>query len=161
MKTATMATKCLTMNAVIPVIPRPRHRIRINFPQGAAGAAQCNPWVAWRNTLNANQVYNRIRFGREGGGEVSCSGAQANQICQGLRSAQTVQVTCNGVRWGVRAQCSAQAQWRPQPELHLGNSACSCTGTRALRPCIYNQNWGGFDQRICNGPGQRVYVSCD
>ena len=45
----------------------------------AASAAQCNPWIAWRNTLNGGQVYNRIRFGREGGGEAT-AGAAANQI---------------------------------------------------------------------------------
>jgi hypothetical protein len=133
----------------------------MTFPQGSVGAAQCNPWVAWRATLNAGQVYNTVRFGREGGAESVCNGAQANQICQALRSAQEVSVNCGGISWGVRAQCSAQVQWRPEPELFLGNTACSCTGTRALRPCIYNANWGGYDQRICNGAGQRVYVSCE
>ena len=134
---------------------------RMSFPQGSVGAAQCNPWIAWRNTLNGGQVYNRIRFGREGGGEATCNGAAANQICQALRTAQTVSVQCNGVSWGVRAQCSAQAGFRAQPELHLGNGACSCTGSRALRPCIYNNNWGGFDQRICSGAAQRLYVACE
>ncbi|HIE69836.1 MAG TPA: DUF4215 domain-containing protein, partial [Planctomycetes bacterium] len=134
---------------------------RMTFPQGSSGNTQCNPWRAWRSGLNANQNYTRIRFGREGSSELTCSGAQANQICQALRSVQTLTVRCGGHNWGVRGRCSSQAQFNGEPELFVDGSACSCTGSFAIRPCIHNNNWGGYSQALCNSAAQRLYVSCE
>jgi cysteine-rich repeat protein len=134
---------------------------RMTFPRGAVGAAQCNPWRSWRLALNANQNYTRIRFGREGSSELSCSGVNANRICQALRSAQTISVACGGHNWGVRGTCSSQAQFNGEPELFIDTTACSCAGRYSVRPCIHNSNWGGYNQGLCNGASQRLYVSCE
>jgi cysteine-rich repeat protein len=121
----------------------------------------CNEWQTFRGAIQNNRSYTRIRFGRAGAGEFACNGGNANTICQALRAGSSTSVTCDGRSWGVRTGCSAQGQHADKPELYVDSGACSCNSRYSARPCIFNNNWGGWNTATCGSPAQTYYVICE
>jgi hypothetical protein len=120
------------------------------FQNGATPGVQCTNWNTWRAGLTG--TYNFIWFkGSLDPVGAWCQGAQANQICQTLRTGGTATVACNGKTWSV-GTCTGI-------ELSVG-TFCSCAGFPTARPCITNMNWGGMTVSSCSAPTQTLTVIC-
>ena len=142
-------------------VTRTEYRQRLS---GTVGANECNAWRSWMDGISANRTYSRIRFGAEGRGEFVCNGANANTLCQSLRTRTARNIDCNGRRWNLTAGCTANngAAGTGAFVLHVDeNRSCSCNTGSVLRPCSYNNNWGGFSSGTCGTGAQTNYVSCE
>ena len=112
--------------------------------------AQCNEWKAFEATLTG--TYTSIQVTSSLGASSTCVGPAANQLCNALRTQTPVSVSCGGITWNVDA-CG------PNVELATGLT-CNCGSSFAVRPCINNLNWGGFDGNTCGPPSQTLTVTC-
>jgi hypothetical protein len=86
---------------------------------------------------------------------VTCSDpATATQICQALHQGSFASVFCNGHFWNV-GECGGIV-------MNLDVDICSCDfgAGHAIRPCIFNDNWGGMNTDTCGAPSQTMSVTC-
>ncbi|MBI4703260.1 MAG: hypothetical protein HY744_19255 [Deltaproteobacteria bacterium] len=123
------------------------------FSQGQTPSGQCTAWNTFRAALVGN--YSKITIsGTYDLTGVSCTGPNANALCQALRNNQTLSLTCDGRNWQT-GQCNAI-------ELSAAGSICQCPNAQYIvRPCIGNNNWGGANTATCNGPTQVLTVRCE
>ncbi len=130
------------------------------FTSGVAPTTQCTSWNAWRASLSATRVYTKITVsGTFDPGGVSCSGPQADTLCQALRKGVELaaSVVCAGQAWGT-THCGA-----PATEIALSAHAsdCTCTaGGYGVRPCGGFSDWGGVNSS-CPAPSQTLSVVCE
>jgi hypothetical protein len=88
----------------------------------------------------------------------TCSGTDANTICQALHTGTTVSgLSCGGYTWEVYLSCGSAS-----PELSSDGTTCACeTPGYDVRPCINTDaNWGGINTATCSAPTQTMTVSC-
>jgi hypothetical protein len=117
-------------------------------------SAQCDNWNDFRNNQLVDGDYGSVTMsGTFDSTGVTCSDpAAATQICQALHQGGFASVFCNGHSWNV-GDCGGT-------ELSL-DSSCSCGSVDAVRPCIFNDNWGGVNTSTCGGPSQNITVVCE
>jgi alpha-tubulin suppressor-like RCC1 family protein len=142
-----------------------KKEFRQNF-SGNNSQAQCNSWKSFMDSISANASYSKIKFGGNGsgGGEYSCSGTNANTLCQALRTRTAKSISCDGRTWRLSTGCTANSNGAGNGAfvLHVGSNYCSCESTGyVIRPCILNNNWGAFGRRACGNSAQQLYVSCE
>src|SRR5678815_6126124 len=82
--------------------------IRDSFPVGNASAGLCTAWNNFRASLTG--TYSKITLRGSGySGGVTCGGANANTLCQALRTGSTVtSLACDGNTWNV-GECGGTA----------------------------------------------------
>jgi hypothetical protein len=125
------------------------------FPVGNASAAQCTAWNNFRAALTG--TYSKITLrGSANPGGTTCTGANADTLCQALRTGGTVTgLSCDGNSWNVGA-CGGTA-------VSVNSAVCACpaSGAQIVRPCIANPNWGGMGTATCGSPAQSMDVICE
>jgi len=123
------------------------------FTQGQASGPQCTEWQAFQAKLT--DVYSSVTIrGSIDPVGVTCTGADANSICQALHNDQTGTWNCDGRTW-MTGNCGGGL------ELSAAGSICGCPGNEYIvRPCIGNDNWGGAGTDTCDGPTQTLEVVC-
>lgn len=118
--------------------------------------AQCNSWNNYRTNQLVNGSYGSVTMsGTFDPAGVTCSDpAAATQICQALHQGSFASVFCNGHFWNV-GECGGIV-------LNLDTGICSCDFGlgHAIRPCIFNENWGGMNTQTCGAPSQTMTVVC-
>lgn len=118
---------------------------------------QCNRWNDYRNNQLADGTYSSVSMsGTFDPGGATCSDpAAATQICQALHHGNFASVFCNGHLWNV-GECGGIV-------LNLDVGICSCDfgAGHAIRPCIFNDNWGGANTQTCFAPTQNITVVCE
>lgn len=129
-----------------------------NFTSGAQATAQCTAWDMYRSSLTGFYTKVTISGSNDSIGH-TCTGPNANTICQDLRNGIGFTVICDGFQWQVYVSSSP-----PFVELAVDTVAGGCNSppatTYSLRPCINNQNWGGVKTTNCNPPTQTIAVVC-
>lgn len=116
----------------------------------------CTAWNTFRSSLTG--TYSSITI--SGTNDVigrTCTGVQANSICQAMRNGTTLSgVVCGSNTWYV-STCSGGI------EVGADTGSCSCqavTGYSA-RPCLTtNGDWGGVNTKTCGAPSQSLTVRC-
>jgi hypothetical protein len=122
------------------------------FTQSQVPPAQhCTDWNAFRASLTGTYTSITVRGSNNMVGK-TCSGAQANQLCQALRTGTATTLVCGADTWYV-GTCSAGIEVSAQGQ-------CTCTSQYAVRPCINHQDWGGVQTTSCNAPSQTLEVVC-
>jgi cysteine-rich repeat protein len=129
-----------------------------SFTQNQTNSQQaCNDWNTFRNQIK-NLNFGKVRiYGSQDMVGVECNGGAADQLCDALANAQTLQVMCDGRTWRV-GECGVQpGSW----EISANGSTCQCTNPGHIaRPCIGNANWGGVNTATCGGATQTIEVVC-
>ncbi|HEX7836476.1 MAG TPA: hypothetical protein VF469_03385, partial [Kofleriaceae bacterium] len=119
-------------------------------------SAQCDRWNDFRINQLVNGSYGSVTMsGTFDPLGVTCSDpAAATQICQALHQGSFASVFCNGHFWNV-GECGGIV-------LNLDVGICSCDfgAGHAIRPCIFNENWGGMNTQTCVAPNQSMTVVC-
>jgi len=123
-------------------------------------STQCVSWNNFRNGLSADVSYNIVKFtGSLNSTGMSCTGTQANTICQALREGASQTVTCDGHTWQVvsgSVSCGVN-----DVGIAVDQEACMCASYYALLPCVSNKNWGGIGYPQCPPTqDQTLSVSC-
>jgi len=116
---------------------------------------QCTSWNSFRAGLTG--TYSKVTISGTLAISVSCTGTNANTLCNALRTGTAVAVTCDGRTWRT-GECGT-GSW----ELTTSSSLCFCEPTSgySVRPCVGNANWGGAGSATCNGPTQGLKVICE
>lgn len=117
-------------------------------------SAQCDAWNAFRaNNVISTSFHSVSITGTFNTTGFTCDDpTAATQLCQALHSGATTIVACNGHTWSVD-ECGGT-------ELSV-DGTCSCGAAAAIRPCIFNENWGGVSTATCGPPSQSITVSCE
>ena len=124
-----------------------------SFTSGQASPSQCNTWNTFRAALTGSYTSITIKGSNDMVG-ATCTGAQANTLCQALHNNQSVNVgSCNGRTWAT-GNCG------PGLELTATGTICSCNSGYTARPCIANLNWGGVNGVTCSAANQTITVIC-
>lgn len=125
------------------------------FTGGSAPGAQCSSWNAWRAALSPSRVYTKITLtGTFDPAGVTCTGPNANVLCQALRTGTDTGVTCLGTGWGTQS-CGAVGE----VALRAKGSMCTCSGY-SVRPCGGFVDFGGVNSS-CPPPSQTMTVVCE
>ncbi len=136
-----------------------------SFTQGVVPTAgQCATWDTWRTTgLKASRTYSSIVLegtpATTGTSEsITCSGAEANTLCQALLTGTDATVACAGVNWYVDTTCFTGS---PVTLFTYTGSLCSCppSGYYAA-PCSPNANYGAANTQYCSPPSTTLSVTC-
>jgi Stigma-specific protein, Stig1 len=128
------------------------------FTNGVVATAQCTSWNTFRASLTG--TYTSITMsGTDDPTGRTCTGADANTLCQALRTGTASgTLSCGGYTWGVTTTCDSA------PELNASTgAACGCEPSAGydLRPCQGNDNWGGVNTTTCAAPTQTITVVCE
>lgn len=122
-----------------------------NFTNGAVASEQCNVWEDFLYHLGT--AYRSVQiFGSRGAVNTCTDVAAVRQIAKGLRDGTATTVTCGSDTWRT-GLCGGV------PEISVNQSICFCNSTSpnaALRPCIFNSNWGGINGDTCAAASQRM-----
>ena len=127
-----------------------------SFTQNIVATQQCTAWNSWRAGLTGTYTSVTLSGSNDTVGR-TCTGSDANTLCQALHSGTTVKnLSCGGYTWNVDF-CSGMT-W----ELTADNAACTCTNPGYnVRPCINtNGDWGGITTQTCAAPSQSITVTC-
>ena len=126
------------------------------FQFQSPSSAQCNSWNDFLNNQLVDGSYSSVTMsGTFDPTGVTCSDpAAATQICQALHHGSFASVFCNGHAWNV-GQCGGTV-------FDLDADICFCDfgSAHAIRPCIFNQNWGGVNTDTCGAPSQNITIVC-
>ncbi|HSQ65321.1 MAG TPA: hypothetical protein VLM85_19010 [Polyangiaceae bacterium] len=119
---------------------------------------QCTDWDSFRANLKGTYSSITLSGSNDPTGR-TCTGVNANTLCQALHSGTTVvNLSCGGYAWNVDTCVSGTSI-----EISADGTACYCSITNgyAVRPCIGNQNWGGIESTACEAPPQTISVVCE
>jgi hypothetical protein len=126
------------------------------FQFQSPSSAQCSNWENYRLNQLVDGSYSSVSMsGTFDPSGVTCSDpAAATQICQALHHGSFASVSCNGHSWNV-GQCGGVV-------ISLDIDICFCDfgAGHAIRPCIFNENWGGMNTQTCDAPSQNMTVVC-
>jgi len=131
-----------------------------SFSSGATyttSSTQCTTWNTFRASLSG--TYSKVTIsGSASPTGVSCTGTNANTLCQALRTGTAIStsIACDGRNWRV-GTCGSGI------ELSANGDMCQCTSGYVVRPCIATtSNWGGVNGPTCSGaPTQTMTVKCE
>jgi hypothetical protein len=117
-------------------------------------AEVCTAWGDFRSQLTGTYSRITIRGDTYDPVGVSCSGYNADTLCQALYNGATVSVDCDGRTWYI-GDCTGVL------EISL-DGACFCASPGyAVRPCVDHTDWGGVNTDTCDGPDQTMTVICE
>lgn len=144
-----------TSSTAIPIVQcGPFHTITYNFTQHvSASGTDCSNWTNFRASLTPGVYCGVTLSGTQYPQGYTCSDPVAvNQIATFIKSGSSgTVVLCNGMKWSN----DDVADW-----LYVyNNTGASCDKNASLRPCIANENWGGFNTVICGAPTQTITLS--
>jgi hypothetical protein len=124
------------------------------FTQNQQSTSQCNDWNAFRGQLTGTYSQITIMGALDGGAGMSCSGANANSLCQALHTnTASGPFSCGGHSWSVD-NCLGTMEITDM-------GFCSCGPGYAVRPCSTIAGyWGGANTTLCNAPSQTLTVIC-
>ena len=131
-----------------------------DFFNGQTPDGQCTAWNDFRDNISSSASYEAVTI--KGSNDligVSCTGENANNICQALKSGTYGEWDCGGRIWET-GSCGEGM------ELSASGSICDCSSSSSqdnpykVRPCIGNENWGGVNTDTCGGPSQTLTVIC-
>lgn len=128
----------------------------------SAGTSQCDDWNAFRLGINATgkptDVYSKVTlWGSNDPVGITCTGAQANQICATIQLGGPATILCDGHGWDIK-DCSSMGV---AVAVDSG-SACSCSNPGyILRPCLGDAEWGGIKGATCHAPTQTISIRCE
>jgi hypothetical protein len=128
-----------------------------SFTNGVIATTQCTDWTTFRGKLTGTYTSITMKGSNDTTGR-TCTGADANTLCQALHTNTLVGATsCGGYTWEVSTSCGSAS-----PELSADGSMCTCETTGYdVRPCIdTDDNWGGINTATCGAPTQTMTVSC-
>merc|ERR1719373_803085 len=148
----------------------------MNGVRGQEIEEECGQYREWRHSLDATAPYTQIEMmSRSGGGDpfICDDEEMATSICQAIAKGETFSaMECNGHYWstGSCGQSDINSELIGssvgyEVKVTEGNyhTICRCDNsdeTAIMRPCLGNQNWGGFRQATCNASTQDVVISC-
>ena len=119
------------------------------------GTWQCNEWNGFRSSINAGFTYSSITLaGSSNPRGRTCTGANANTLCQALRTGVTTSVSCDGNTWTVGACGGGNI------EVNADGLFCNCGSQWAARPCHGDSNFGGVGTGSCGAANQTLTVNC-
>eukprot|EP01116_Phalansterium_solitarium_P008238 TRINITY_DN217_c0_g1_i1.p1 TRINITY_DN217_c0_g1~~TRINITY_DN217_c0_g1_i1.p1 ORF type:complete len:626 (+),score=0.20 TRINITY_DN217_c0_g1_i1:358-2235(+) len=113
-------------------------------------------WNTFAASISASVTYNTLRiYGTFDSTGHTCTGANANLLCQAIRSgASTVTYSCSGRTWMYCASCCGGS------ELSSFGTQCICDTGYTIRPGL-SGNFGNFGgQSNCNAAAQTMTVIC-
>lgn len=130
------------------------------------GDSQYDNWLSFRASLNPNiDSYSKlILSGSELSKDIVLEDEVAiKSIATALKNGQNAKVLVNGVMWSVAIGCKTGCTTSGDDiELNVDFSgkgtACGCGSNPTLRPCIGNDNWGGFGGVTCGASSQNMRV---
>jgi hypothetical protein len=126
-----------------------------SFTQNQTPTTQCTDWQTFHAKLTGTYSSVTLSGSNDTTGR-TCTGTNANTICQALHNQTTVAaLSCGGYTWNVYTGCNGDV------ELSADGTTCGCPTTGYdVRPCIANSNWGGINTATCTGPSQTITVTC-
>lgn len=83
----------------------------------------------------------------------TCTGPDAQSLCDALRDGTTFSTFCDGAPWDVGI-CGNGI------ELTTTGSVCFCNVGNTARPCIGGSEWGGINDDTCFARSQTIEVLC-
>ena len=124
------------------------------FMVNVTPVAQCTAWNTFRASIGAGPYTKvTVRGSLDMVGK-SCTGANAQTLCQNLKNGLATNLACDGNTW-VIGNCGNGV------ELSASGSLCQCTSPGwIVRPCIGNSNWGGMNGPTCGAANQTLEVQC-
>jgi len=134
------------------------------LPTGSSvPTTECLAWETFRSSISASRTYSKItiKSNLDLTGS-SCTGSDANVICQALRSGTSTSAPCGGKAWQV-GTCGSMGSSPPITGWEVTNTGgvCGCATGWTVRPCIGNNNWGGSNGPTCSAPSQTLTVICE
>jgi hypothetical protein len=116
--------------------------------------SQCTAWTTFRSQLTGTYSSITISGTNDTTGR-TCTGTNANTLCQALHNNTATSVTCGSYTWHTD-QCTGGL------ELTADNSTCTCANPGYnVRPCLNtNGDWGGVNTASCSAPSQTITVTC-
>ncbi|MEI6767131.1 MAG: hypothetical protein WCM76_15985 [Bacteroidota bacterium] len=143
------SAQTITVSSCIPF-----HTITYNFTHSVpANSTDCGNWTNFRSSLTPGVYCSVTLSGTQYPQGYTCTDPVAvNQIATFIKSGTSgTVVLCNGMKWSN----DDVADW-----LYVyDNTGASCTKNASLRPCIANENWGGFNTQICAAPTQTITLT--
>jgi hypothetical protein len=131
-----------------------------SFVGGGTPTTQCTDFETFRASISASKTYSTItiKSNLDTTGS-SCTGADANTICQALRTGTATTAPCGGKTWrvGTCGSSGSTTGW----EVTNSSGICTCDTGWCVRPCIGNNNWGGSNGPTCSAPTQTLIVVCE
>ena len=127
------------------------------FTTNVIATSQCTDWKTVLGKLTGTYSSVTIKGTFDSTGR-TCSGSNANTICQALHNGTSVSgLSCGGYTWEVYEGCGSST-----PELSADGTTCACPSTGYdVRPCITTDaNWGGVGTATCGAPSQTMTVIC-
>jgi len=133
-----------------------------SFPSGTVDitSSQCTAWQSFTASLSAATTYTSVTIkGSNDSTGVTCTGTNANTLCQALRTQTAVTgIACGGRTWATSSTCTVDGS--TQMELSANGDQCNCASGYVVRPCIGNNNWGGVAGPTCGAATQTLTVVC-
>lgn len=122
------------------------------FEQGVTSNDQCTRWDAFRSAIGIGPFSSITLRGSQDMVGQTCTGPDAQALCDALRDGLTFSTVCDGTPWNVGI-CGGV-------EVSTTSSVCACDFGSAARPCVGNHNWGGIKGDTCFAPSQTIEVLC-
>jgi hypothetical protein len=124
------------------------------FISGAAPSAQqCSAWTAFFVAAQATVRQSITLNGSLNSTGYTCTGPAVGSLVAALASAGSFSAVCNGATWVVD---NLGPGFGMEIAIGAGNS---CGATAGIRPCVSNENWGGFNGLTCSPPSQSITVT--
>jgi hypothetical protein len=123
------------------------------FSQDQDSPAQCSRWNAFRSSIGAGPFSSITLRGSQDGVGQTCTGAEAQNLCDALRDGLAFSTFCDGLPWHV-GSCGNGV------ELTTTGSVCACNFGYTARPCSNGGSWGGIDGDTCGARSQTIEVLC-
>jgi len=123
-----------------------------SFTQGETSVDQCTHWDAFRASIGTGPFSSITLRGSQDMIGQTCTGPDAQTLCDALRDGSSFSTICDGTPWNV-GSCGGI-------EVSTTSSTCICQVGFAVRPCVGNDNWGGINGDTCTAPSQTMEVLC-
>jgi hypothetical protein len=119
----------------------------------APAAQQCSDWIGFFAAAQGTPQQTITLKGSLNATGYTCTGSDVASLVAALAGGGNFTASCNGATWVVS---NLGAGFGSELAIGAGNS---CTATAAIRPCIGNENWGGFNGLTCSPPSQSITVT--
>lgn len=124
-----------------------------SFTADEDSPAQCSRWNDFRSSIGAGPFASITIRGSQDGVGRTCTGPEAQNLCDALRDGSPFSTVCDGLPWNV-GDCGGGV------ELTTTGSVCFCNVGYTARPCTGGPAWGGIDGETCGAQSQTIEVFC-
>ena len=129
------------------------------FTTNQTATTQCTAWNTFRSALSGTYTSITMSGTFDTTGH-TCTGTNANTLCQALHNGTTVtNLSCGGYIWNIVTNCGSGVTLASNG----ADNACACltAADYSVRPCIATTvNWGSINTAACPPPSQTLTVSC-